>query len=167
MAKSDFTDKKKDSSTNKILSSSNGYAIQAVSVGAKKFDDITDKSNMNNVGAVGRYVSTAVKKIKKSTEHDDKLQVKCNKCQDIGYFTRVIETPIGEYSFGIPCSDCTTISKTVMHSQEFEKEHSCTLQRVDAKDKKGGLMNATLSTYKDGTKVITSNSFDFFECIVE
>lgn len=161
MAKSDFTDKKKDSFTNKIISSSNGYAIQAVSVGAKKFDDITDKSNMNNVGAVGKYVSAALNR----QPHEHKI--KCNKCQDIGYFTRVIETPIGEYSFGIPCSDCTTISKTVMHSQEFEKEHSCTLQRVDATDKEGGLINATLSTYKDGTKVITSNSFDFFECIVE
>jgi hypothetical protein len=158
MAKSDFTDKKQDSSNNKILSSSNGYAIQAVSVGAKKFNDITDKSNMNNVGAVGRYVSAAVAN-KKAQESEDKHQVKCRKCQDIGYFTRVIETPIGEYSFGIPCSDCTNISKSVMHSQEFEKEHSCTLQRT-----KGG---QTLSTYKDGTKVATSNSFDFSEYIVE
>lgn len=160
MAKSEFTDKKKDSSSNKILSASNGYKIQAVATTAKKFDSIVEKSNINNAGAVKRYVSSSVnKKLEKNQDNEDRYKVKCEKCQDIGYFTRVIDTPIGEYAFGIPCSDCTTISKSVMHSAEFEKEHSCTLQRT-----KGG---ETLSIYKDGTKVATSNSFDFSESIVE
>lgn len=113
MSKKDGFINKETVHTNKnLLSISNG-ALQVVSVPQGKFSKLAGKaSNVSDIGKVDRYVSACFKK--------KSYTPKCAKCQDVGHFSVVGQTPNGEYTFGVPC-ECSPIAASVMHSGEYEK----------------------------------------------
>ena len=99
-------------SNKNLVSTSNG-TLQVVSVNHGTFKKLAGKaSSVSDVGRVANYVSACFKK--------KNYTPKCAKCQDVGHFTVVGQTPIGEYTFGVPC-ECSPITETVMHSSEYEK----------------------------------------------
>lgn len=99
-------------SNKNLVSTSNG-TLQVVSVNHGTFKKLAGKaSSVSDVGRVANYVSACFKK--------KNYTPKCSKCQDVGHFTVVGQTPNGEYTFGVPC-ECSPIAETVMHSVEYEK----------------------------------------------
>lgn len=113
MSKKDgFINKESVQSNKNLLSVANG-ALQVVSVTQGKFSKLAGKaSNVSDIGKVDRYVSACFKK--------KNYTPKCEKCQDVGHFSVVGQTPNGEYTFGVPC-ECSPIVASVMHSGEYER----------------------------------------------
>lgn len=113
MSKKDgFINKESVQSNKNLLSVANG-ALQVVSVTQGKFSKLAGKaSSVSDIGKVERYVSACFKK--------KNYTPKCEKCQDVGHFSVVGQTPNGEYTFGVPC-ECSPIVASVMHSGEYER----------------------------------------------
>ena len=98
-------------SNRNLVSTSNG-ALQVVSVAHGTFAKLAGKaSSVSDIGRVANYVSACFKK--------RNYTPKCAKCEDVGHFSVVGQTPNGEYTFGVPC-DCKPIADSVMHSGEYE-----------------------------------------------
>lgn len=99
-------------SNRNLVSASNG-TLQVVSVGHGTFNKLAGKaSSVSDVGRISKYVSSCFKK--------RNYTPKCAKCDDVGHFSVVGQTPNGEYTFGVPCK-CSRIASSVMHSEEYEK----------------------------------------------
>lgn len=99
-------------SNKNLVSTSNG-TLQVVSVNHGTFKKLAGKaSSVSDVGRVANYVSACFKK--------KNYTPKCAKCEDVGHFAVLGQTPNGEYTFGVPC-ECSPIVASVMHSVEYEK----------------------------------------------
>lgn len=99
--------------SNKNLASTLNGHLQVVSIGHGTFKKLAGKaSSVSDVGRIANYVSACFKK--------KDYKPKCDKCQDVGHFSVVGQTPNGEYTFGVPC-ECSFIVASVMHSGEYER----------------------------------------------
>ena len=125
MSKKDgFINKESVQSNKNLLSVANG-ALQVVSVTQGKFSKLAGKaSSVSDIGKVERYVSACFKK--------KTYTPKCEKCQDVGHFSVVGQTPNGEYTFGVPC-ECSPIVASVMHSGEYERMTRTVLSNKEIK----------------------------------
>ena len=113
MVKKENAQKEEVQHSNKNLVNASNGVLQVVSVSHSRFNKMTGKmESLSDVGRIANYVNACFKK--------KDYKPKCDKCQDVGHFSVLGQTPNGEYTFGVPC-DCKPIAGTVMHSAEYEK----------------------------------------------
>lgn len=113
MAKKENAQKEEVQHSNRNLVNASNGVLQVVSVSHGRFKKMTGKmESVSDVGRIANYVNACFKK--------KEYNPKCAKCQDVGHFSVVGQTPNGEYTFAVIC-ECTPASKDIMHSAEYEK----------------------------------------------
>jgi hypothetical protein len=118
MAKKDNAPKEEAKHSNRNLVSVTNGSLQVVSVAHGTFAKLAGKaSSVSDIGRIAKYVSACFKK--KDDEEDEK-NLKCLKCRDVGHFLVKGDTPLGEYTFAVPCQ-CKPLAKSIMHSEEYEQ----------------------------------------------